>query len=356
MAIKDNNLVEKRNVLNEIRKNSMTLQEMRFFSIYLSKINARDIETRRVRFPLEDFRKIMELGRMNISHFQNVTNSLLGKVINIPDGRGGYEAFQLFKRCKVYRDDFEQWYVEIDAHDDALPLMFDFKKEYFTYELWNALRLKSGNQLRMYEILKQYEKLGERKISLPELKQLLGIKADEYPRWDNFRARVLLSCQTALAENTDICFTFEPIKIGKKITGVHFIIKKNTDYMDQLTLEDFIDMQEVKDDAPDIIEAEYFVEELKEEDISPESQYEDKETAFLASACDYEFSEPEMKELIGILTNKDLPADCCEPYDISMYRFHFLRDAYATLGVASSRGLIKTTRYHYFKGILQRKE
>ncbi len=244
MAIKGKELVEKRNVLNEVRKNSMSLQELRFFSIYLSKINARDPGTRKVTFPLSDFQKIMELGRMNIRHMQAVTNSLLGKVVNIKLENGGYEAFQLFKRCKVYRNDFDQWFIDIDAHDDALPLMFDFKDRYFTYELWNALRLKSGNQLRMYELLKQYEKTGERKITLQDLRDLLGIAPNEYPRWDNFKRRVLDGCQEALRENTDICFDYEPIKAGRKITGVRFIIKKNTAYVDQLSLDEFIDQQD----------------------------------------------------------------------------------------------------------------
>jgi len=54
--IKKNYLILKRNVLNEIRSNNMTLQELRFFSIYLSKINKdKPAETRVVRFPLDDF-------------------------------------------------------------------------------------------------------------------------------------------------------------------------------------------------------------------------------------------------------------------------------------------------------------
>ena len=166
MAIKKHNLIEKRNVLNEVRQNNMTLQEIRFFSIYLSKINARDSSTRVVKFPLEDFQKIMEFGRLNIRQLENTTDSLLQKIVKVRSEDGGYTAFQLFKRCKVFKDETEQWYIEIDAHDDALPLMFEFKKEYFTYELWNALRLKSSNQLRMYEILKQYEKVGSRKVSV----------------------------------------------------------------------------------------------------------------------------------------------------------------------------------------------
>ena len=115
----------------------MTLQEIRFFSIYLSKINARDPSTRVVKFPLEDFQKIMEFGRLNIRQLENTTDSLLQKIVKVRSEDGGYTAFQLFKRCKVFKDETEQWYIEIDAHDDALPLMFEFKKEYFTYELWN---------------------------------------------------------------------------------------------------------------------------------------------------------------------------------------------------------------------------
>ena len=59
-TIKENYLVKKRNVLNEIRSNSMTLQELRFFSIYLSKINPLDISTRIVRFPIDDFNGIRQ--------------------------------------------------------------------------------------------------------------------------------------------------------------------------------------------------------------------------------------------------------------------------------------------------------
>lgn len=39
----------------------------------------------------------------------------------------------------------------------------------------------------MYEILKQYEYIGERIISLDGLKELLGIDISEYPRYNNFR-------------------------------------------------------------------------------------------------------------------------------------------------------------------------
>lgn len=241
----DNAIAEKRNVLNELRSNNMTLQELRFFSIYLSKIDPYNVNTRCVRFPIEDFQRIMGFGRLNVAQLKASTNSLLSKIVNIPTERGGYTAFQLFKECTVDKDDNGEWYVEIDAHDKALPLMFEFKNRYFKYELWNALRLKSPNQLRMYEILKQYEKLERRELSIQELRELLGIAKNEYDRWERFRVRVLDSCQQALKESTDICYTYERGKTGKggKWLTVIFHITKNKDYKEPLTLAEFIEEQ-----------------------------------------------------------------------------------------------------------------
>ena len=239
----DTAIIQKRNVLNEIRRNSMNLQEMRFFSIYLSKINPQDVSTRVVRFPLEDFKRIMEFQSLNLTQLRESFVRFLQQVVSVPnEDRPGFSSFQLFKKCKLFQDELDQWYVEIDAHDDALPLMFEFKDRYFTYQLWNALHLKSANQIRLYEILKQYEKIGKREIPVADLREMLGLEPDEYPRWDNFKTKVIDSCQQAIAENTDITFTYEKGKSGRsgKWMTIIFHIQKNEKYVDPLRLSDFI--------------------------------------------------------------------------------------------------------------------
>lgn len=248
--------IEKRNDLNEMRSSQMTVQELRFFGIYLSRINARDIKTRIVRFSVEDFCKIMGFGRPDIQKLKATTDSLLVKLVHIPLASGGFKTVQLFKECTVDKDENGKWYVEIDAHDKVLPLMFDLKN-YFTYDLWNILRLKSTNQIRMYEILKQRERFGTVELSLKELRELLGIAPDEYVRWDNFKKRVLDACQEALRKNTDICFTYEKGKIEQSGTcsSVIFRIKENTEYDNPLSLEEFINKRnsarKAKDDLAD---------------------------------------------------------------------------------------------------------
>ena len=294
-------IVEKRNILNSVRSNSMTLQELRFFSIYLSKINPWNKSTRVVRFPLDDFRRIMGLGAgENITHFKYTIRHILQQIVEVPNEKGeGYIAFQLFKRAKVEKNEQDEWYVEFDAHDDALPLMFDFKNRYFKYELWNALRLKSPNQVRMYEILKQYEGLGKRELTVTELRELLGIGKKEYADrtgWSNFKKKVLDSCQEALKEHTDICYTYGRGRVGRggKWLSVIFHIKKNKEYVDQLTLDEFIEMQP----EPEMID-------VSEDDS--EIDYGGELADLLGSAaCDDEFS-PEQIRVLQDLVIKAVP-------------------------------------------------
>lgn len=348
-------LVEKRNVLNELRSNNMSLQELRFFSIYLSKINPFDISTRVVQFPLNDFRKIMDFGKLNIGQLKACTDSLLSKVVHIPDETGGYTAFTIFKKCRVFRNENEEWFMEINASDDALPLMFNFKSHYFKYELWNALRLKSANQIRMYEILKQYEKVGRRELTINELRELLGIEKNEYSRFERFRVRVLDSCQQALAESTDIKYTYERGKTGKggKWLTIIFHIQKNTSYKDPLSLSEFIEMksEELNSDeividssASDNIQLSILDESF--DDGEEEIDYgSDLANLLGEAACKNEFS-PEQIRIIQDLVIKAVPVG--SPLERCDYLIHQMH----TLNYYASQKKIKN-RFAYLKNILE---
>lgn len=373
-------IVEKRNVLNELRSNNMTLQELRFFSIYLSKINPRDLSTRNVRFPLSDFQRIMNFGRLNIAQLKASTDGLLCKIVHFPTEKGGYTSFQLFKECTVDKDRNGEWYVEIDAHDKALPLMFEFKNRYFTYELWNALRLKSPNQVRMYEILKQYEKLGQRELSVTELRELLGTAENEYAGrtgWSDFKKKVLDSCQQALKETTDICYTYERGKVGKggKWLTIIFHIYKNTEYVDQLTLDEFIDMQP----KPDIIEADFAEDQLDGQmsiyDVTmtdEESEEPDEEAlrlaryggnewlAVLAEGVNDEFGKEDMEQISYILTRIDISKDHNLSGAAAIFygRQRYLAEKYAALNAEAAKKARKgeapiSDRAAYFKRMLE---
>lgn len=254
--LRNNALIFKRNELNELRANNFTLQELRFFSIYLSKIDHRDISTRIVRFALDDFKNIMEYEEMNIPRLKETANSIIEKKVRIPLESGGFTTIGLFDKFTVDKDNSSgEWFVEIKASEAALPFMFDFKNRYFKYELWNALRLNAPSHVRMYELLKQYENIGKREIRVDDLQEMLGTS---YNRWDRFKKSVLDSSQQALKETTDISFTYERGKTGTggKWLSIIFYISANEPTDRQMVLfeqdlESHIHLKELQEMAED---------------------------------------------------------------------------------------------------------
>lgn len=233
-VLKKKSLVIKQNSLNEAKYNNISSEGLKFFAVYLTKIDQRDISTRIVRFTLAEFTHAIGLEQgQNIKYFQKIAGKLLSQVVYVPNSNGGFKAFPLFQTFELDKDkETGEWYIEIDAHDKVLELMFGFNNKYFKYEFGNIAGLTSNNQIRMYEILKQYEKLVEREISIEQLRFLLDIKDNEYigsDGFENFKKKVLKPCQKALKEKTDICFDFKRGKTGRggKWLSIIFTIYPN---------------------------------------------------------------------------------------------------------------------------------
>ena len=329
-------IVQKRNMLNELRTTQHSTQELRLFSIYLSKINPYDTNTRVVRFPLTDFQRIMNFGKLNVAQLKASANSVLKSQVFLPKDNGGFKGVNLFETFEVDQDSAGNWYVEINATNAALPLMFDFKDRYFKYELWNALRLKAPSQIRMYEILKQYEYIGKREIEVKELQELLGVN---YTRWDRFKAKVLDSCQQALKDTTDICFTYERGKTGTggKWLTIIFHISKNTDYVDQLTLFEFIGGDGgATAKLPD------------DQQLELCDTKADDNITFYSGACNDEFTATEIESLLAVINTMELPQ---HEMGAAFAKYHYLLEQYTRFKAIAERTAIKN-RYSYFYTML----
>jgi plasmid replication initiation protein len=228
-------VAEQRNDFYSLIKEKISLNEMKFITLYMGLINARDEATRKVTIPLNLFLQIMDLGeRTPIKDLKLITNTLLGRVINVPQDKGGYLAFQLFSECHLFFDDIKnEWKISFNAHDHSLSMFFYLKKHYTNYNIFYALRLSSRNQLRMYGVLKQYlfnKNSNKFVISIDDLKRDLLLEQNKHSNWKDFKSNILEICQKALSEFTDITFTFKPCKrVGKggKITMLEFEVFDN---------------------------------------------------------------------------------------------------------------------------------
>lgn len=121
----------------------------------------------------------------------------------------------------------EHLYLTISFHPKMKPFLLQLKSQFTMYDVRNILRLPSTYSIRIYELLKQYEKIGWRFFSVQELKEILGIE-DKYKLYGHFKKRVLLKAQKDLAEHTDLKFTFEEIKEVRAVHKLKFRIYKNS--------------------------------------------------------------------------------------------------------------------------------
>lgn len=117
--------------------------------------------------------------------------------------------------------------AHIKLDEDMVPYLFDLKQKFTQYQLYNVLGMKSAFSVRIYELMKSYSFRHTITFELDELKKLLMVEdVKSYNRFPDFRRKVLEKAQLEINELTDINIEFEPIKTGRKVTSIKFIIEE----------------------------------------------------------------------------------------------------------------------------------
>src|SRR5690606_36842431 len=112
----------------------------------------------------------------------------------------------------------------LQFHPNLKDFFLELKEKFTTYQLENVVRLNSVYSIRIYELLKQYERLKKREFPLEELRSVLGIEPTKYKQYGHFKSKVLLGAQNEINKKTDIQFDFNEFKSGRKVIGIEFII------------------------------------------------------------------------------------------------------------------------------------
>lgn len=266
--------VKKSNILNELRNANASLIEYRLFCVYLSHISMNS-DDNVVKFSLSDYAKIAGLDRPRYLDLKAQAENLVGMTASLANEDGGFSVYSIFSEFKLFKEN-DQWMVSLECNSKIAPMIREQKGRFLRYKLYNTIYLRSYNQQRMYELLKQYEKIGARAIDLPDLRAYLSIRDDEYPLWYTFSRDVLKVAQKALKENTDIYFEYTPVKKGKKVIAVRFDIFKNHEFIDQLRIDEFL-LETENEDVYEGEELDVRSDEKEYEQISVFEMLEDEE-------------------------------------------------------------------------------
>jgi plasmid replication initiation protein len=224
-------IIRKANELVEARYR-FDIWEMRVFAKMLMSIKSSDKDLHKYHIHISEIIKDFNLSDAgdNYAAIKDAANKLLSKVIEIEKespGGGKWLRIPLLIAVEGFKNKEEGNYISVQFHPELKPFLMELKERYLQYDIRNLWGLTSVYSVRMYELLKQYERIGKRYFDLENLRLILGINPDEYKLYGHFKNKVILKAQNDLREVTDINFTFKEKKDSRKVVGLNFQILKN---------------------------------------------------------------------------------------------------------------------------------
>lgn len=220
IVFQHNNLVE--------AKYHLTLQEKRLILWLISQIKPTDEDFKNHILDVKDFMNIAGLtGHANYDELEKITLNLIKKALIIKNQELN-TVTQVAWLCSA-RYEKNQGRVFLSFAPEMKPFLLNLKSRFTAIELTDVMQFTSVHAIRIYELLKQYENVGERVMTIDEIKSYCGVKS-HLNQYIHFESRILLIAQREINNKSDIKFTFEKIKHGRKIESIRFLISKNMVY------------------------------------------------------------------------------------------------------------------------------
>jgi len=235
---KKNPILKMDNRVIEAKFDLRTLEEMRMFGIVLSKIQKNDEDFKIYSIKVSDIEKLTSTTKRK-ERLKILAKKMLKKTIFIENGKS-WSGYSLFSKIE-YKDGEELLIVQL--HPDVRDLFLQLKSEFTTAGLMYYLSLGSYYAVRIYLMLKQYQRIGKRVFDLDKLKEWLGTPDSYNKNFNLFKKKVLDVATNEINEKTDLKVDWSiKSKKGKSIKEIEFIIKEKPKQIINSTFDIFSEM------------------------------------------------------------------------------------------------------------------
>lgn len=230
-------IVKKSNDLNEAQY-SFSIWETRVFIKLLSMIGMNDNEFKEYIIDIGDFIKEINVDKNKNSYklIKKAAESLLQKIVVIDRKLedGTIERLKTPIVIGVKHNLDTHSYLKMSFHPDLKRDLLELKNKFLIYDAKNVLSLSTPFSIRIYELSKQYEKIGKRIMTVDEFRAFLKIE-DKYPNHYHLRTKIIEPSISHINENTDINLTYSEIKRGRKVIKIQFdILSKEKAVVDEV--------------------------------------------------------------------------------------------------------------------------
>jgi len=214
LVVKSNNLVE--------AFSGMSTNECKIIALLISKIKKDDNNFNIQSITVNEFNELLDIkGTKTYNYMKVFEKELLKKMVTVSFDNGDRLNVNWFQYSKYISKNAT---LELCFNSYLKEHLLALKENYTKYLLENICQLNSSYTIQLYEILKQYQKIGYRVINISDLKYMLGIMGG-YKLYADFKKRILLPAQSEINTKTDIEFEFIEIKKGKSVVDIKFIIR-----------------------------------------------------------------------------------------------------------------------------------
>ena len=209
----------------------LNVAEQKIVLTLATAIKPKDEDFKEYTFAIKDFMEL--LGVTNQNKYDEVKQTTLGLVEKAFQWREGNIVTQVAWLAGVRYYEGEG-IVTLQFSPWLKPFLLQIKSHFTQYKLDDVVQFKSNYSVRIYELLKQYQTIRQRILTIEQLRSMLFIE-DEYPRYNDFKRNIILIAQREMGAKSDIIFEFEEIKQGRKVVAIKFTIKKNPN---KITIEE----------------------------------------------------------------------------------------------------------------------
>lgn len=249
--LQDDYIIEKSRPLMLMKEVPFELGELKVLDTYLSRIDARDPKATTVRFSKNEYEDLMGIERMHPERLGKYVDSLMQKIITVPDkrARGGWRKYTLFCASECGQDENEQWWIDLTCTQEAKKLFFNLEKiGYIRYQLKNVLPLTSKYSVLLYIYLLDNRFRCEWDISVDELREKIFRNNSTYyaNTYKDFKRDILDKAIKEVNAKTDLTFEYSPVKSGRKVTAIHWKLIKDEVLLpleqdpNQTTIDEFL--------------------------------------------------------------------------------------------------------------------
>ena len=223
-------IVTQSNQLVEARYN-LSLGEQRLILAMITQIQPDDDDFKPYRISIGELADFLGVAKGSAYHeCKKITKALLGRVLEIQ------EHGRLLQTGWVSSADYIDGTGIVNLSFDPLlkPYLLQLKGNFTSCKFEMLLGFKSQYTMRMYMLLKQYERLKEREVEIDKLRVMLGIGITQYGYYNDFKRNILESTQKELKAKADLTFEFDEIKFGRRVGAIRFRILSQKKFIEPI--------------------------------------------------------------------------------------------------------------------------